>query len=173
MKILLHICCGVCAAGVARELMDEGHEVTGFFYNPNIHPEEEYLKRLETAREVAGRMGFKLIEGAYDDSERSRLAGGLEDEPEGGARCSVCYCMRIEGAYRCFNEGDFDLFTTTLTVSPMKKALLINNIGTGIAGEKFMRSDFKKKEGYKKTMALAKEWGLYRQNYCGCEYSKK
>ena len=171
MKILLHICCGVCAAGVARQLKEEGHDVTGFFYNPNIYPEEEYKRRLDVTRDVAGRIGFKLEEGANDYVEWQGVVRGLEGEPEGGKRCAVCFRMRLEETYKHFLAGAFDAFTTTLTVSPMKNADLINVIGQDIAGEKFLQSNFKKKEGFKKTMALAREWDLYKQNYCGCEYS--
>ena len=171
MKILLHICCGVCAAGVARQLTEEGHDVTGFFYNPNIYPEEEYKRRFDVARDVAGRIGFKLEEGANDYTEWQGVVRGLEGESEGGKRCAVCFRMRLEETYKHFLVGAFDAFTTTLTISPMKNADLINTIGQDIAGEKFLQANFKKKEGFKKTMALAREWNLYRQSYCGCEYS--
>jgi len=151
--------------------MAEGHTVTGFFYNPNIHPEDEYNRRLKTVRGVSEKTGFDLREGSYDENEWRRLISGFEDEPEGARRCGICFSMRLEKTYEYFLQGDFDLFTTTLTVSPIKNAVLINGIGMELGGEKFMVSDFKKKDGFKKTIALAKQWELYRQDYCGCEYS--
>ncbi|MCK4851662.1 MAG: epoxyqueuosine reductase QueH [Candidatus Omnitrophica bacterium] len=171
MRILLHICCGVCAAAVAERLMRESHTVTGFFYNPNIYPEAEYARRFETARETAGRTGFELIEGEYDHGEWSRLARGHESEPEGGGRCALCFRMRLKGTHEYFSGGGFDLFTTTLTVSPLKDADTVNRIGAGIGGDRFLSADFKKKNGFKRAIELSKAWGLYRQDYCGCEYS--
>jgi len=171
MKILLHICCGICAAGVAQQLVGEGHDVTGFFYNPNIYPEEEYQRRFDVAGEVAERIGFKLEENPGGRVEWQRMAAGLEGEPEGGKRCAICFRMRLEKTNTHFMKGKFDRFTTTLTVSPMKNSDLVNSIGRGIAGDKFLQSNFKKKDGFKKAMELAREWELYRQNYCGCEWS--
>jgi len=171
MKILLHICCGVCAAGVAETLMSEKHSVTGFFYNPNVYPEDEYERRLEAAREAAKRTGFELIEGEYDHDQWRRAIGGYEDAPEGGARCVECFKMRLKKSYEYFQGEEFDRLTTTLTVSPLKNPGLVNEIGATICGQKFLPADFKKKNGFKRTMELSKGWGLYRQNYCGCEYS--
>jgi len=173
MNILLHICCGVCAAGVVDKLMKEGHSVTGFFFNPNIYPEDEYDRRLETVHEVSRRMGFPVIEGEYDTKNWYRLIKCFENDPEGGRRCEICFCVRLEETYKVFLEGNFDVFTTTLTVSPLKNAEAINSIGRNLAGDKFMAEDFKKKEGYKIAAGKAGEMGLYRQNYCGCEYSRR
>jgi epoxyqueuosine reductase len=171
MKILLHICCGVCAAGAADVLISEGHQVTGFFYNPNIYPESEYYHRLETAKRTADKLGFELIEGPYEPPAWLALAEGFKDEPEGGKRCSICYRMRLDKTFRLMMDRGFDAFTSTLTISPHKPAQMINAIGYEIGGEGFLGRDFKKKEGFKKAIDLAKRWELYRQNYCGCRYS--
>ena len=171
MKILLHICCGVCAAGVAERLIREGHEVLGFFYNPNIHPREEYQRRLEVAREVAGRLNFPLEEGAYTPEAWFRETAALAGEPEGGKRCEVCFRIRLKAAYLRMKEQGGDAFTTTLTVSPHKSDEVVNRVGWEVGGEKFLARDFKKQDGFKRASELARKWGLYRQHYCGCTYS--
>ncbi|MBN1375910.1 MAG: epoxyqueuosine reductase QueH [Dehalococcoidia bacterium] len=173
MKVVLHICCGVCAAGAADVLLSEGHQVTGYFYNPNIYPPEEYERRLEAAQEAAGRLGFELIEGPYDPANWLAEAKALKDEPEGGRRCEICYRIRLQKSYEFMQERGYEAFTSTLTISPHKPAAVINNIGATICGDHFMARDFKKKEGFKKASAAARQWGLYRQNYCGCIYSLK
>ncbi len=171
MKIVLHICCGVCAASVVERLTSEGHEVLGFFYNPNIHPAEEYERRLEVARRVAKELGFPLTTDPYTPEEWFQETRGLESEPEGGKRCAVCSRFRLEKTYLYMLERGADAFTTTLTVSPTKSASLVNQIGHEIGGDKFLARDFKKKDGFKRSGELAKQWALYRQNYCGCAYS--
>lgn len=171
MKVALHICCGVCAAGVVERLVSEGHQVSGFFYNPNIHPVEEYERRLEVARQVAGEMDFPLAVGQYESGLWFEKTKGLENEPEGGRRCPVCFRLRLEKAYAHMLEMDWDAFTTTLTVSPSKSATIVNQIGREIGGDRFLSRDFKKKDGFKRSMELAKKWELYRQHYCGCIYS--
>lgn len=171
MNILLHICCGICAAPVAERLMRDGHRVTGFFYNPNIHPEDEYGRRLEVARRVAKEVGFELIEGPYDRERWFEAVKGKEYSPEGGARCIVCYEMRLRKTYEQMRKKNLDAFTTTLTVSPHKAAETINKVGMDIGGEKFLLFDFKKRGGFQRATELAKEWGLYRQHYCGCIHS--
>jgi epoxyqueuosine reductase len=173
MKVVLHICCGVCAAGAAHVLLEEGQEVTGYYYNPNIFPPDEYARRLDAAFEAATRLGFKLIEGPYNAADWSSVAAPLADEPEGGRRCEVCYRVRLKQTYLYTLESGADAFTSTLTISPHKSALVINRIGQEIGSDKFLPRDFKKKEGFKKATELARNWGLYRQNYCGCEYSKR
>jgi len=173
MKVVLHICCGVCAAGAAHVLLAEGHEVTGYFYNPNIYPPDEYARRLEAAAVAAGRLGFKLIEGHYNPSDWTSAAAPLAGEPEGGRRCELCYHFRLKQTYLYSLEHGADAFTSTLTISPHKSALIINRIGRETGGDKFLPRDFKKKEGFKKATELARNWGLYRQNYCGCEYSMR
>jgi len=171
MNVVLHICCGVCAAGAADVLLSEGHRVTGYFYNPNIYPETEYLLRLETARRTADKLKFELVAGPYDIENWSSATAASGDEPEGGARCSICYRVRIEKTLGFLLETGSEAFTSTLTISPHKSAAEINRIGMEIGGDKFMSRDFKKKDGFKKAIELARSWELYRQNYCGCVYS--
>jgi len=168
---MLHICCGVCAAGVAGRLMAEGHQVMGLFYNPNIYPPDEYHRRLEVAQEVARRIDFPLVVPPYRPEEFTALAEPLKDEPEGGRRCEVCFRLRLEKTFAIIAGQGCDAFATTLTVSPHKSALAVNRVGAEIGGERFLQRDFKKQGGFKETMALARQWGLYRQNYCGCVYS--
>ncbi len=172
MNVLLHVCCGVCAAGAAEALAAEGHRVLGFFYNPNIHPQEEYQKRLDVARKVAKELNFPLDIGPYIPEEWLALTDSLKDEPEGGGRCSVCYRMRLQKTFDYMSNCGADAFTTTLTISPHKSAKIINEIGLEIGGDKFLVRDFKKKDGCKRAVELAKKWELYRQDYCGCVYSK-
>jgi predicted adenine nucleotide alpha hydrolase (AANH) superfamily ATPase len=173
VKVVLHICCGVCAAGAAEALSREGHQVLGFFYNPNIHPAEEYQKRLDVAYRVAKELKFPLEAGPYTPEEWFSLTGSLKDEPEGGKRCQVCYRLRLEKTCDYMVACGADAFTTTLTISPHKSAQVINSIGLEINGEKFLIRDFKKKDGFKRAVQLAKKWELYRQDYCGCTYSFK
>jgi len=171
MKVVLHICCGVCAAGAAESLAAEGHQVLGFFYNPNIHPVEEYQKRLDVARKVAEELNFSLDAGPYEEEEWLDLTRSLKGEPEGGRRCQVCYRLRLQKTHDFMLACGADAFTTTLTISPHKSAQVINQIGQEIGGQKFLARDFKKKDGFKRAMQLAKKWELYRQDYCGCMYS--
>jgi predicted adenine nucleotide alpha hydrolase (AANH) superfamily ATPase len=171
MKILLHICCGVCAAGAAKTLIDEGHEVTGYFFNPNIHPEEEYKRRLEAVQKASVELHFRLIEAPYSPDMWLNETRPLADEPEGGKRCPICFEIRLKNTYAFLQESGTDAFTTTLTIGPQKSAQVINRIGTEIGGDKFLERDFKKKDGFKNAMIMAKHWQLYRQNYCGCIYS--
>ncbi len=171
MRIVLHICCGVCAAGVVERLVSEGHEVLGLFYNPNIHPAEEYARRLEVAQQVAKELNFPLVAAPYTSEEWFEETKGLEDEPEGGKRCAVCFRLRLKKTYLYLLEQGADTFTTTLTVSPTKSATVINRIGQEISGDRFLARDFKKKDGFKRSTELARRWGLYRQHYCGCIYS--
>ncbi len=171
MKVALHICCAVCAAGAAERLLQEGHQVLGFFYNPNIHPEEEYRQRLENARKVAQELNFPLKEESYFPDDWFKAITSLENEPEGGKRCPICFKMRLEKTYRFMLESKCDVFTTTLTMGSNKSAELIGRIGQEIGGDKFLKQDFKKKEGFKRASELTKKWNLYRQNYCGCLYS--
>lgn len=171
MNVLLHICCGVCAGSVAERLLKEGHSVTGYFYNPNIHPREEYERRLEVAQTVARWLGVPLLQGEYTPENWLKEVAGLEKEPEGGQRCEVCYWFRLREAYRFAFENGFEVFTTTLTVSPHKPAALVNRIGVEIGGDKFLERDFKKQDGFKRANEIAKSLGVYRQHYCGCLYS--
>ena len=174
MKVLLHICCGVCAGSVVERLMCEGHTVTGFFYNPNIHPVDEYKRRLEAARAVARQLDFELVEGPYDRENWFERVKGQEQESEGGARCETCFRMRLEKTHEYFRKkGDFRYFTTTLSVSPKKDALAVNRIGCEIGGDRFMTANFKTKDGFLRSTELSRQWELYRQHYCGCIYSQE
>lgn len=172
-KVLLHICCGVCAAGAAEQLLSEGFEVTGYFFNPNIYPYEEYQKRLEAARKVAEKLQFSLIEGRYTPGEWMTETESFKNEPEGGKRCKVCFRHRLDDTFNRVQESGNDFFTTTLTIGPRKHADVVNRIGTEIGGDKFLVRDFKKKAGFQRANELSKEWKLHRQNYCGCVFSKK
>ena len=173
MKVLLHICCGVCAAGVVERLHSEGHQVLGLFYNPNIHPVEEYDRRLEVANRVSAELSFPLAVPPYEPDEWFREAKQLADEPEGGQRCEICFRLRLQKAYDSMIEQQADAFTTTLTIGPRKSADVINRIGREIDEERFLVRDFKKKAGFQRAIELAKQWELYRQDYCGCVYSRR
>lgn len=171
--VLLHICCGVCSSSVVERLRQEGFKVTGFFYNPNIHPEEEYKRRLEATRQVSQILDFPLIEGAYDKENWFEATKGLKDEPEGGKRCEICFKMRLEQTYKKSCQIDADCFTTTLSVSPHKNVLMINKIGKELDKKRFLDYDFKKRDGFKLAAKFSKKHNLYRQDYCGCVYSMK
>ncbi len=172
MKVLLHICCGICAAGAAERLLSEGHEVTGYFYNPNIYPESEYRKRLEATEKVARELGIKLIEGPFDTGAWHEAVKGYENEPEGGKRCELCFRYRLEKTFSVLSESGCEAFTTTLTISPHKPAPIVNAIGIEIGGDTWLVKDFKKKAGFERANTLSRQLGIYRQDYCGCEYSK-
>ena len=141
------------------------------FYNPNIHPWEEYEKRLETVKRVAAELDFPLEIAPYDPENWFALTEELKEEPEGGVRCPVCFRMRLEKTYQFMREAGLDAFTSTLTVSPQKKADVVNSLGQEIGGDNFLARDFKKKAGFQRSIELARQWGLYHQNYCGCVYS--
>ncbi|MFQ5816192.1 MAG: epoxyqueuosine reductase QueH [Candidatus Hydrothermarchaeaceae archaeon] len=173
--LLLHICCAPCSTHVVEKLMGS-YDVTGFFYNPNIHPRDEYVHRLETARGYAGKIGVELLEGEYDVERWMEATRGYENEPEGGARCPICYRLRLEETAKRAKAGGYDYFATTLTISPHKKAAVINPIGMEMAekyGVNFHGEDFKKKDGFGHSVEMSKEHGLYRQEYCGCVYSRE
>ena len=171
MKVLLHICCGVCAAGSTEQLISEGHRLTGYYFNPNISPAEEYAKRLAAATTVAGIMHFQVIVPPYSPEKWLESTANLAQEPEGGKRCEVCFKIRLKATYDYMRVNDFDVFTTTLTIGPQKSTELINCIGREIGGEKFLVRNFKKQGGYQRAVQLAKQYQIYRQNYCGCLYS--
>jgi predicted adenine nucleotide alpha hydrolase (AANH) superfamily ATPase len=168
--ILLHICCGVCASSCVKRLRKDGFEPIGFFYNPNIHPEEEYKRRLEATKILSETIGFSLIEGDVETKRWFELTEGFEKEPEGGKRCEICFRMRLEKAFQKAKGLNLP-FTTTLTVSPHKNSELINKIGKEFEG--FIGHDAKKKDGFKESLELSKRYNLYRQNYCGCVYNLK
>jgi predicted adenine nucleotide alpha hydrolase (AANH) superfamily ATPase len=156
-------------------LQDE-FEVELFFYNPNIHPAEEYRARLEEARKYAQKIGVEFHEYGYDSDAWFRATSGLQDEPEGGDRCEICLRMRLGKTAQFAATNGFDHFTTTMSISPHKDAAMINRLGALIADmymSKFYTADFKKDGGFKKSAEMSREAGLYRQSYCGCVYSKK
>lgn len=172
-KLLLHTCCGPCSTHCVKELMQD-YDVVMFFYNPNIHPGGEFVRRFEEARKVSGELGIPLVEGAYSPHDWLDMIKGLEEEPEGGRRCGVCFGMRIAETARYAKLNGFDAFTTTMTISPHKDSGQINEIGENLArkhGIEWVHSDFKKKDGFRKSAQMSEEMGLYRQNYCGCFYS--
>jgi len=175
-KLLLHVCCACCATEVYNRLKDD-YEVTLFWYNPNIYPHSEYHNRLKSLKKLVKDLNCKyLIDNDYDSDlvEWEKAISGLENEPEGGKRCEKCYQFRLEQTAKVAKENGFDIFTTTLTISPHKNAALINQIGKQIASKykiDYLESDFKKQDGFKKSIELSHKHNLYRQNYCGCIYS--
>ena len=171
MKILLHVCCGICAGSVMERLLSEGHQVTSYFFNPNIHPAEEYEKRLQVAIDVAKWSNAPLENGAYEPDKWLQATENLAQEPEGGKRCKVCFRIRLQATYDYMKQHDFDAFTTTLTVSPHKSAEVVNRLGTAIGRERFLARDFKKRDGFKRSNEIARQLELYHQHYCGCIYS--
>jgi len=172
-RVLLHICCGVCAVGAVERLREENYEVIGYLYNPNIHPRHEYDKRLGVAKIVAENLNFNIIKDVYDKENWFGKIRGLESEPEGGRRCDICFKMRLEKTWQYFQRKKFDVFATTLTMSPHKNTEKINKIGKNIAGKDFLSIDFNKKNGFKKAIDISKKLALYRQNYCGCIFSQR
>ena len=172
-KLLLHICCAPDAVYVLSELR-KFVEIHGYFYNPNIHPENEYFHRLEETEKVCRHLQVPLITGLYDATRWFEMTRGLETEPEGGNRCFLCYAMRLEVTADEALKNNMDSFAAVLTISPHKNADKINQLGTEIGfrkGIRYIASNFKKKEGFKKSVKLSDELGLYRQKYCGCEFS--
>ena len=177
-SLLLHSCCGPCSS-YCLSFLKEYFDITVLYYNPNIYPEEEYDLRLKEQRRLIDEAmdGVKLIAADYDHSEFTQYVKGLEDEKEGGARCEKCFELRLLRTAKIAAEKGFDFFGTTLTVSPHKNAQVINSVGGKIAQEftiapAWLYADFKKKNGYKISIELSQKYGLYRQNFCGCEYSK-
>ena len=172
--LLLHSCCGPCSSYVL-EYLTRYFDVTVLYYNPNVQPEEEYEKRLHYQREVLKHIPARLMECPYDGPAFEAAACGYEDEPEGGARCTRCFQLRLEETARRAAEHGFDWYCTTLTVSPHKDAERINRIGRetgGRWGVRWLPSDFKKRDGYLRSIRLSEEYGLYRQDWCGCGYSR-
>lgn len=172
-KLLLHICCGVCAGVVVQRLRQEGFDVRGFFYNPNIYPREEYLRRQETARKVAGILDFEIICAPYEKDLWLAKTKGLEGELEGGRRCLLCFKMRLEAAQKKARLLGISKFATTLTISRHKNSAAINKTGRAISREEFLARDFKAQDGFKLAMEFARSYNLYRQTYCGCIYSSQ
>lgn len=172
-RLLLHSCCGPCSSYVLEYLSDY-FDITLFFYNPNIQPAEEYEKRLSAQKQLLERAKYKnpvaFLAGEYEPQRFFEAVKGLENCREGGARCEKCFELRLSNAAEIAKKGGFDYFATTLTVSPHKNAVLINEIGGRY--QNYLPSDFKKREGYKRSIILSKEYELYRQGYCGCIFSK-
>lgn len=171
-KVLLHICCGVCAFACIERLKKEGYYVQGFFFNPNISIAEEYIKRKDAAMSVGEITKVSVIEGRYFPQAWENLCQQYKDEKEGGQRCRLCYKLRLEETSIVAGENNFDYFTTTLTVSPHKNSRVIIETAKEIDKERFLSIDFKKEDGFKNSIELAKKHNLYRQNYCGCKYSR-
>lgn len=143
----------------------------GYYFNPNIHPIEEYEKRLEATKNIARIMDFQLIVPPYNSEKWLEETAELAEEPEGGRRCEICFRLRLQSTYYYMQEISYDFFTTTLTIGPQKSAKTVNRIGKEIGGDKFLAKDFKKQGGFQRANQLAKQFQIYRQNYCGCIYS--
>lgn len=176
--LLLHSCCAPCSSYVL-DYLSKFFKITVFYYNPNISPVDEYLKRKEEQKRLIKQMKtlypVSVLDCDYDNDLYEEKIKGLENEPERGGRCKVCFALRLEKTAVVACQNHFDYFGTTLTVSPYKNANLINEIGRNLEKSydvKFLISDFKKNDGYKKSIILSKEYNLYRQDYCGCIYSK-
>lgn len=175
-KLLLHVCCAPCSSH-CLQVVEPYFDVTVFYYNPNIAPFEEYQKRLSEEKRFLkeAHSNVKIVEAEYDNQKFEELVKGLEDLPEGGERCKKCYRQRLEKTADFAKQNGFDCFTTTLTVSPYKHSATLNQIGGEVAerfGIKYLFSDFKKENGYQNSIEISKKYNLYRQDYCGCVYSK-
>lgn len=176
--LLLHSCCAPCSSYVLEYLSDY-FEITVFYYNPNIYPKEEYEKRVAEQKRLIEKMPVKnkvsFLEKGYDSNEFFQAVKGFENIPEGGERCFKCYRLRLERTAKLAAENGFDYFTTTLSISPYKNALKLNEIAEELGSiykVKALPADFKKREGYKRSIQLSAEYGLYRQDYCGCIFSR-
>lgn len=178
-SLFLHSCCAPCSSYVL-EYLSAYFRITMFYYNPNIYPPEEYEEREAEAgrlvRELPAVHPICFQAGAYRPEEFYQAVKGHEADLEGGERCGICFLLRLREAARLAAEGGFDYFTTTLTISPLKNAQKLNEIGEALGkeyGVRFLNSDFKKRGGYQRSTELSREYGLYRQNYCGCVFSKR
>ena len=178
-KLLLHVCCAPCSS-YCLEYLSQYFDITVYYYNPNISKKEEYEYRLSEEKRFISIKEFKypvkLTDSEYCPEDFFRAVKGFENEPEGGLRCRECFKLRLEATAKKAKAEGFDYFTTTLTISPLKNAALLNEIGAEMAeryGVSWLYSDFKKKEGYKRSIELSREYQLYRQNYCGCVFSKR
>ncbi len=177
--LLLHSCCAPCSSYVL-EYLSSYFKITVLYYNPNIYPESEYSKRIIEQQTLIGEMNTKypvqFIAGNYDKEKFYEMAKELEEVKEGGVRCFKCYELRLRETAEIAKEGGYDYFTTTLSISPLKNAAKLNEIGLKLAeeyGVSYLTSDFKKKNGYKRSVELSAQYGLYRQDYCGCEFSMR
>ena len=191
-RLFLHSCCAPCSSYVL-EYLSRYFEITIFYYNPNISPGEDYEKRVREQKRLIRELSVHqqaalnqgkcdnfypvhMVAGPYEPQRFYEMAKGLEQEPEGGMRCKKCYRLRLEEAARLAAEGGYDYFTTTLSISPLKNAQWLNEIGEeleAIYSVRHLPSDFKKRNGYQRSVELSKEYGLYRQDYCGCVFSRE
>ncbi|MCI9488386.1 MAG: epoxyqueuosine reductase QueH [Lachnospiraceae bacterium] len=188
-RLFLHSCCAPCSSYVL-EYLSAFFSITVFYYNPNIGPQEEYEKRAAEQARFIGELSERISEGGeerrfypitfirgiYEPEVFAEAARGLEQEPEGGGRCRRCYELRLKKAAELARDGGYDYFCTTLSISPLKKAEALMEIGERLAeeyGVAYLPSDFKKKNGYKRSVELSAKFGLYRQNYCGCIFSRR
>ena len=173
-KLLLHSCCGPCSTQVI-ECLKNDYDLTIFYSNSNIFPQEEYEKRLQEQKRYAKIIGICVVDDTYNEQDYLDFVKGLEKEKEGGLRCRACFEFRLRRTAKYAKEHGFDIFATTLTVSPHKNSTVINEIGQKISEEEgieFFPGNFKKQDGYKKSVELSKKYNLYRQNYCGCRFSR-
>lgn len=177
--LFLHSCCAPCSSYVL-EYLSEYFKITVFYYNPNIYPDEEYYKRVEEQKQFIqtfpAKHTIQFVEGEFDKERFYETVKGLENVPEGGERCFLCYELRLREAAEKASALNMDYFTTTLSISPLKNAKKLNDIGLSLAKEypvKYLVSDFKKKNGYKRSVELSQQFGIYRQDYCGCVFSKQ
>ncbi|HGE71330.1 TPA: epoxyqueuosine reductase QueH [Candidatus Poribacteria bacterium] len=173
--MLLHICCAPCSTHVIN-ILKADYDLDGYFYNPNIHPESEYKLREKEVQRYADSNNIKIIREEYDAERWFELTEGMDDLPEGDRRCDICFEMRLERTAKYAKENGYDIIATTLSISPHKNAKKINEIGTKVAEKyhiKFLEADFKKKGGFERSIQMSKQFGLYRQSYCGCIFSKK
>ncbi|OGI20990.1 MAG: hypothetical protein A2287_03475 [Candidatus Melainabacteria bacterium RIFOXYA12_FULL_32_12] len=173
-KLLVHTCCAPCSTYVFEKLISENFSIEGFFYNPNIHPHEEYTRRLEELLLYSEIKKYKISVKNEPPNRWHETMLGLEQEKEGGTRCRLCFQLRLEETAIFAKKRNFDGFTTTLTISPHKNAKIINEIGKELEAKYniyFLGADFKKNDGFKKSLDLSQKYNLYRQSYCGCEFS--
>ncbi len=178
-RLLLHSCCAPCSSYVL-EYLSRYFEITVFYYNPNIYPPEEFRKRVEEQKRLIAQLPaehpISFLDGPYEPERFYEMARGLEQIPEGGERCFKCYRLRLSETAEMARAGKYDYFTTTLSISPLKNAEKLNEIGGQLAkdyGVDYLYSDFKKRNGYKRSTELSREYGLYRQDYCGCVFSMR
>jgi len=174
-RLLLHICCAPDAS-VGIERLSPDWETEGLFSNSNIHPAQEYVKRVEALETLAKQMGFTYSEGSYEPEIWMESVKGMESEPEKGLRCEICIRERLRATARLAKDRGFEAFAAVLTVSPHKNAAMINRLGAEAGqefGVEYVPTDLKKQDGFKRSVEMTREYGIYRQDYCGCEYSRK
>lgn len=170
-RLLLHCCCAPCSSAVI-ERIKKFFDITFYYYNPNIYPKEEF----DTRQKEFKKLGVKVVSEEYNHNEFLNIAKGLEGEPEGGTRCRVCIAQRLNKSFEYAKQNNYDIVTTTLSISPHKDAEYINKLGESLQEKfniKYLHADFKKENGYLRSIELCKELGIYRQDYCGCEFTKQ